>query len=88
MKPLSQRHAEILSRFDAGITPAILCQSYPKGVVYSVLRQHRPTRSRAPRTRTSAIPAQVVALANAGMSAARIAAALGISKAYAHRLLK
>lgn len=88
MKPLPQRHSQILSLYDAGTLPRDLCATHPKGVVYAVLRKFRPDRTRAPRLRTSAIPAQALALAKAGMSAGRVASVLGISRAYAHRLCR
>lgn len=81
-------HQAILAAYDAGTLPRDLCATYSKGVVYAVLRAHRPDRSRAPRRRTSVIPAQARALAKEGMTMARVAALLGVSRAYAHRLLK
>lgn len=79
-------HATILAAFDAGTLPRDLCATYPKGVVYSVLRQHRPDRTRAPRRKTSLLPSQARALAKEGMRPARVAGVLGISRAYAYRL--
>lgn len=81
--------AQILALCDAGQPPSAIAArlDLPLGPVYAILRQERPQRPRAARRRTSTIPAQVAALAAAGIGAARVASLLGISRAYVYRLL-
>jgi uncharacterized protein (DUF433 family) len=81
---------QILALCDAGHTPAQIAAAVPSATlaqIYAILRAERPSRKRAPRRRTSAIPAQVVALDAAGVKVARIAGLLGCSRAYVHRIL-
>ena len=81
---------QILSFFDGGYTPPqiVAAMHLSAGKVYAVLRQHRPARARAPRTRTSVVPAQVLALHAEKIGAARIADLLQVSRAYVYAILK
>jgi hypothetical protein len=91
---------DICQRSDAGETPAQISAALaiPAGKVYAILRQHRPSRPRAPRTRTSEVPARVVALATpdgiktslaaVGIKAKDIAKECGVSEAYVHRIIQ
>lgn len=86
---MSDRDA-ILARLDAGQTPvqiaAALAVSLPK--VYGILRAERPNRSRSARTRTSTLPAQMLALHAAGLGVARIAELLQTSRTYVYRTIQ
>jgi len=84
------RTDDILARSDAGEYPAAIASALgvSVGLVYSVLRQHRPGRQRKPRAPTSTKPAMIRALAAVGSSPARIVALLGISRQYVYRSLK
>jgi hypothetical protein len=79
----------VLEMSDAGHTPAAisLATGLAPGKVYATLRAQRPDRPRAPRARTSPVPGRVVALADVGVRAGRIAELLGCSGAYVYRIL-
>lgn len=81
--------AQILAAHDAGqsvqqIALAIPCST---GHVYGILRQHRPLRTRKPRTATSDTPRMVRGLAAQGIVVERIAVLCGVSRAYVYRIL-
>ena len=80
----------ILTLADAGVSPAAIALEVPcsLGHVYGVLREHRPARARAKRTRTSEVPAKVAGLHGQGIAPSRIAFLLGVSKAYVYRILQ
>lgn len=77
---------QILSIHDAGNTPAQIATSLSVSLstVYATLRQHRPGRSRAPRTRSSTVRARVLSLA--AYDAGTVAMLVGVSAAYVYRL--
>lgn len=79
----------VLAAFDQGETPvAIAARGTPLPQVYSILRQWRPGRPRAPRRRTSPLRARVLAFHAAGIGAARIAVLLSCSKARVYKILQ
>jgi hypothetical protein len=80
----------ILFLLDQGLTPAQIAAALglKVGKVYAVLRKERPGRTRAPRSRTSAKRALVIALAQAGVGATRIAVLCEVSRAYVYRILQ
>ncbi|XUM19796.1 hypothetical protein ACRAVF_19205 [Bradyrhizobium oligotrophicum S58] len=89
---MSRHTDDILSRFDAGETPvqiiaALAAAGVSKRVVYAVLRKHRPERVRAPRRRTSTIPARVRQMSGEGIAVARIADLLQVTSVYVYRIL-
>lgn len=79
---------KILTRHDRGekdvakIAAALRCSP---GHVYSVLREHRPDRARKPRKQTSDVPRMIAGMAKQGFKPPRVAAALGVSRAYVYR---
>jgi DNA invertase Pin-like site-specific DNA recombinase len=79
----------ILSLNDAGHTPAAIAAhlSLSVGTVYAALRAHRPTRPRAPRSRTSEKRAMVLGLVAQGVPVARVAFLQDCSRAYVYKLL-
>lgn len=83
--------ARILEAADSGDPVAIIAKKFKvsPGRVYRVLDQHRPNRKRTPRTRTSPVPSQIVALAKSvpDTTATRIAFLLKVSRAYVYRIL-
>lgn len=58
------------------------------GRVYAILRKHRPSRRRTPRTLTSSLPAKVRALVKAGAKPSRAAFLCGVTRAYVYRIIK
>lgn len=84
---MTNKLAAILERHDAGQDVETLARdlSVSPGYVYSTLREHRPTRARKPRKRTSDKPRLIAGLAAQGIKAARIAFVLDVSAAYVHR---
>ena len=80
----------ILALHDAGNTPAAIASSLGISLssVYTVLRAHRPDRKRAPRARTSPLPAQIRGLVASGIKQRRVAYLLGVSPAYVYRILQ
>lgn len=80
---------QILALCDAGHTPAQIASrlGLPAGKVYAVLRAERPDRTRAPRQRTSGVPAKMLALHGAGVGVARVAELLRCSRAYCYKVL-
>ena len=89
MTRISAHTETVLNLFDAGKTPVqiITETDASKRVVYAILRRHRPTRMRAPRTRTSTIPAKVHRLNGEGISVQRIAELLEVTPVYVYRIL-
>lgn len=87
---MNPRLASILERHDAKETVAAIAraESLSPGYVYGILREHRPERKRAKRTRTSEKPAQIRYLASQGIAAVRIAVLLSVSKAYVYKSLE
>lgn len=84
---MTDTRQSLLALHDAGHhAPAIAhaLQVSPSHV-YNVLRAHRPDRARKARARVSDVPARIAELAGRGWKAARIAAELGISRAYVYR---
>lgn len=80
----------ILKLFDLGQTPVQIIASTgaKRDLVYKVLRRLRPGRKRAPRTKTSHVPAQVRRLYIAGIEPTRIATLCRCSTAYVYAILK
>lgn len=89
MTPTPAQRARILSLSDQGTTPAAIASdlALPVGAVYAALRVGRPNRSRVRRPRTSEVPAKVLGLAAAGVAVPRVAALLGVSRAYVYRIM-
>jgi hypothetical protein len=81
--------AQILALHDAGQTVSAIASSanVSQGYVYALLRAERPERKRAPRTRTSEVPAKIRFLSEQGIGAARVAVLLGVSRAYVYRVI-
>lgn len=80
----------VLTLCDRGLTPAAIqgeMPGVPMGEVYAILRQQRPDRARAPRPRTSDVPAAVLQLRAGGIRVGCIATLLGVSRAYVHRII-
>lgn len=83
------RLATILSCADNGahVEQIATALGVSTGYIYGVLREHRPTRTRKPRERTSDVPRMIAALAAEGHKPHRIAVMLGITRAYVYRHL-
>lgn len=82
--------AQLLKRTDAGerISDVAVTAGVTTGRIYAILRKHRPERDRAARTRTSMIPAKILALNKLGTKPSRIAELLGgISRQYVHKVI-
>jgi hypothetical protein len=79
----------ILAAADAGepVASIAAAHSLPPGRVYAILREHRPSRPRTPRQRTSAVPDKIRFLVKQGMAPGRVAVVLGCSRAYVYRAL-
>lgn len=84
----SARIQSILSLHDGGHSVAIIAADaeVSPGYVYGVLRQHRPARSRKPRTRTSEKRKLILGLLARGHLAPRVAVLAQVSAAYVYRL--
>lgn len=80
---------QILALSDAGKTPAQIAAALPVkiGTVYAALREHRPARKCAPRTRTSAKRVQILGLLGQGITASRVAFLTDVSDKYVYRIL-
>jgi predicted transcriptional regulator len=80
---------KILKRHDKGESVATIADalSVSPGWVYALLREHRPKRERKARRTTSDFPRMIAGLHKQGLKPARIAVALGISRAYVYRHL-
>ncbi len=79
--------ADILTMADAGESVEAIAAAcdLTRGRVYTILRKHRPGRSRQPRRRTSSKPDQVRALCKMGTPVKRAAELLGVTRQYAYR---
>lgn len=85
----SPRVQQILDMIDGGAHPVavIAATGLSSAYVYTVLREHRPERKRAPRTRTSDKVQMIVGLRSRGLAPARIAVLCACSEAYVYRIL-
>ena len=80
--------ASILSRADEGEPVAAIAESLSvtPGVVYGVLREHRPERTRSPRKLTSEKRPMVLGLLGAGIKPSRVAELAGVTRQYVYRI--
>lgn len=86
---MTTRLSQILSRHDAHEPVAAIataCQVSP-GYVYGILREHRPDRTRKPRTRTSDKRRMILGLSAQGHKVARVAFLCKVSRTYCYRVI-
>jgi hypothetical protein len=85
MNPLAAR---ILARHDANESVATIAaaEAVSFGHVYTVLREHRPGRSRQPRTRTSEKRKLILGLLAGGIAPPRVAFLAECTPTYVYKL--
>ena len=80
----------ILTLCDRGVSPPDISRELPGvrlGAIYEILREKRKKRPRAPRARTSGVPARVLELRAGRMRVGLIAKEVGVSRQYVHRII-